>query len=206
MALVRLAEWLKRLVWLAAISLLLAACAGRDPYVSASVNAATAGNWRIERQLDRITGAPISSAFLVTRSVSNSAILFPKPAELQLMCFKQQPAVRVAFTFKVGSTKNAELGYRFDDRPGHEPPVRFVEDYKTIVIEDKAAVTQFVDELATANALYVRIRSFDAGRSSAEFHVDGAPAAIAAGFAACPFTPATRASAQTPAARITGKR
>ena len=177
-----------------AAALLLAGCAGRDPYVTSSVNAVTAGSWRIERQIDRITGAPISSAFLITRSVSNSATLFPKPAELQLMCFKQQPAVRIAFAFKVGSSRNAEFGYRFDDRPGRQPPVRFVDDYKSLMIEDKAEVAQFVNELATSNLLYVRIRSLSSGRSSAEFHVDGAPAAIAAGFSACPFTPAAGAS------------
>jgi hypothetical protein len=72
--------------------------------------------------------------------------------------------------------------------------VRFVDDYKTIVIEDKAEVAQFVNELATSNLLYVRVRSLNRGRSSAEFRLDGSPAAIAAGFSGCPFTAAASKS------------
>src|SRR5579872_5027868 len=85
---------------IAAASLLLAACAGRDPYVTSS-NTTTAGDWHIERQADRVTGKPISSALLVTRKVANSSVIFPKPAQLQLLCFKDQPAVRIAFAFKI---------------------------------------------------------------------------------------------------------
>ena len=40
-------------------------------------------------------------------------------------------------------------------------------------------MAQFVGELATSSVLYVRIRSLNAGRTAAEFKVDGAPAAIA---------------------------
>ena len=53
--------------------LLLAACT-RDPYVSTTTgNTTPAGEWRIERQVDRVTGAPISSAILMTSQVSNGA-------------------------------------------------------------------------------------------------------------------------------------
>ncbi len=51
-------------------------------------------------------------------------------------------------------------------------------------------MAQFVDELATSGVLYLRIRSLNAGRSSAEFRLDGAPAAIDAAFAGCPLSPA----------------
>jgi hypothetical protein len=47
----------------------------RDSYVSTS-SIVTSGNWRIERQPDRITGAPISSA-LLTAMASNSIAGFP---------------------------------------------------------------------------------------------------------------------------------
>jgi len=87
----------------------------------AGVNAVSAGNWRIEQSKDRITDAAISSAVLMTRTVSHSTIAFPPPAQMQLGCFKGQPVVIFAFQFKVGSTRNAELGYRFDERPGHQP-------------------------------------------------------------------------------------
>lgn len=164
---------------------LLGACVKRDPLVS-TAGATAAGNWRIERQADRITGAPLSSALLPTRNSSNSAVAFAQPAMLQLLCFENRPVVRFAFEFKVGSTKNSTLGYRFDEKPGHEPNARILNDFKTAVIEDKAAVAQFVSELAISSVLYVRIRSLNAGRSSAEFRLDGAPAAIEAAYAGCP--------------------
>lgn len=170
-----------------AVSLLLGACAARDPYVSAS--AATAvGNWRVERQTDRITGAPLSSAILRTTNSSQSAVAFTRPAALQIGCFKDQPVVRMAFEFKVGSNRNSVLGYRFDEKPGHEIEARFLQDFKTVVIEERQEVVQFVTELATSNLLYIRIRSLNAGRTAAEFRVDGAPAAIEAALAQCPVT------------------
>jgi hypothetical protein len=179
-------------------ALALGAC-NRDPLVS-SAQATPAGNWRIERQLDRITGAPLASALLITRA-SNSAVAFPQPAMLQLMCFKSQPTVRLSFEFKVGSSKNSVLGYRFDEKPGREIDARFLADFKTVVIEDRAEVARFAAELATSNVLYVRIRSLNAGRSSAEFQLAGAQAAIEAGFAGCPVAPAgARTRAAAPAA------
>lgn len=175
-------------ILLVVLAFLLGGCVTRDPLVS-SAGAVPSGNWRIERQMDRVTGGPLSSAFLVTQNSSSSAIAFTQPAQLQLGCFKDKPIVRLTFRFKVGSTKNAELGYRFDEKPGREPKVRFVEDYKTVVIEDKADVAQFVNDLATSSILYLRIRSLNAGRSSAEFSLNGAPAAIEAALADCPVSP-----------------
>jgi hypothetical protein len=167
------------------VSLALGGCSARDPYVS-SARAAPAGDWRIERQTDRVTGAPLSSAFLMTKQSSNSAVAFPRPALMQLSCFKEAPLVRFAFQFRVGSNRNSVFGYRFDDRPGHEIEARFLQDYKTVVIEEAGDVAQFVKELASAKVLYVRIRSLNAGRSAAEFSLDGAPAAIEAALAGCP--------------------
>ena len=165
-------------------ALILSACAARDPIVSTS-QATPSGNWRLERQIDRITGAPLASAFLMTPNASNSAVEFPRPAMLQLSCLKSEPVVRFGFEFKVGSNRNASLGYRFDEKPGRETDARFLQDYKTVVIEDKAELAQFVSELATSNVLYVRIRSLNFGRTAAEFRLAGAPAAIEAGFSGC---------------------
>lgn len=167
-------------------ALSLCACAARDPLVSIA-GATPSGDWRIERQVDRITGAPLSSALLQTRSSSNSAEAFAHPAMLQLLCFKEQPVVRLTFEFKVGSSKNSVFGYRFDEKPGHEIEARFLQDSKTVVIETPAEVAQFVNELSTSNVLYVRIRSLNEGRTTAEFRLNGAPAAIDAGFAGCPL-------------------
>jgi len=139
-------------------AMLLAACAARDPVV-VGANTAPAGNWQIERQVDRITGAPISSALLVTRTVSNVSIPFPPPAQMQLLCFKDQPAVLLAFKFKIGSTRNAEFSYRFDEKPGHVAQVRFADDYMRVIIEDRSEVTQFITEMADSKLLYVLVRS-----------------------------------------------
>jgi len=117
----------------------LAACRLRRTRFYVNVTAAnttSAGEWRIEKQIDRITSAPISSAFAVTSRVSNSNIIVSPTAKLQLACFKEHAAVIIAFGFKIGSTRNAEVGYGFDDKPGHEPRVLIVEDYKTVLIED----------------------------------------------------------------------
>jgi hypothetical protein len=171
----------------AGLAAALGGCQARDPLVS-TAQAMPAGNWRIERQVDRVTGAPLASAFLMTRNSSNSAVPFPKPAMLQLSCFKNRPTVRLAFEFKIGSTRNSELGYRFDQKPGHETTARFL-DLKTVVIEDAGEVARFVTELASSSVLYVRIRSLSAGRSSAEFQLAGAPAAIEAALARCPAKP-----------------
>jgi hypothetical protein len=185
---------------IASAGLLLAACAGHDSYVNVTAaNTTSAGEWRIEKWLDRITGAPISSAFVVTNRVSNSNIIVPPTVKLQLACFKEHAAVIIAFGFKIGSTRNAEVGYRFDDKPGHEPRVRIVEDYKTALIEDPIEVAQFISELTPANALLIRIRSFTGGRTTADFKVAGAPAAIAAAYAGCPLTGSARTSALPPA-------
>jgi hypothetical protein len=147
------------------------------------------GNWRIERQVDRVTGAPINSAFVTTNTSSNSAEPFPHGATLQLGCFMDKPVVRFGFEFKVGTDQNSFLGYRFDDKPGHEIGGRFVQNAMAVVIDEPADVAQFVNDLETSNSLYVRIRSINAGRSSAEFKVDGALAAIKAAFAGCPVAP-----------------
>lgn len=180
------ADALGRSIVAVSACVLLSACAARDPFVS-NVSAKPVGNWRIERQLDRVTGSPLSSAFLLASSSSNSAILFVRPAMLQLLCFRDEPVVRFEFGYKVGATRNSVLGYSFDNMPGREVDARFLQDHATVVIEDKNEVAQFAGELATSNVLYVRIRSLNAGRTSAEFRVAGAPAAIDAAFARCPL-------------------
>ncbi|HEX5508009.1 MAG TPA: hypothetical protein VFX37_05850 [Pseudolabrys sp.] len=182
-----------------AVALLLGACMPRDPIVIGT-NTAPAGNWRIEQQIDRVTGKPISSAFVTTHKVSTSKILFPPPAQLQLLCFKGMPNVSFLFPFKVGSTRNASFGYRFDERPGHEIDVRFVSNYRSVLIEQPDEVAQFVDELSTAKGLYILIRSLTAaGRTTAEFRLEGAPAAIKAAYLTCPIQ--TAKVAQTPTSK-----
>ena len=168
--------------------LLLAACAGRDPIVSMS-ETSPAGNWQIEKSTDRVTGQPISNAMLMSLA-SHSSQPFPHKSMLQLQCFKSEPIVRVLFDTKIGSSRNAEVGYRFDDKPGKETAaVRFVDDFKSLVIEDPAELASFIPELTRSHVLYFRIRSFTSGRTSVEFKLDGADLAVAAAYAGCPLKP-----------------
>ncbi|HZL39689.1 MAG TPA: hypothetical protein VFC45_05340 [Pseudolabrys sp.] len=63
--------------------LLLADCGMRDPFVNINPYDTTpSGDWRIEKQVDRITGAPISNAFLTPRQASNSAAVIAPPAHM----------------------------------------------------------------------------------------------------------------------------
>lgn len=173
---------------IAALAAVISACSTRDPSVFQNeANTVAAGNWRIERTPDRITGVPVPSAQLATQHSSNSAVPHTKPAVIQLTCFENKPIVRFSFEFRIGSDLNSELGYRFDDKPGHDNvPSRVLLGYKVIVIEDGAAVAQFTQELASSKSLVVRIRSLNAGRTVADFETDGGKAAIDAAFANCP--------------------
>ncbi|MEA2888713.1 MAG: hypothetical protein QOD11_3073 [Bradyrhizobium sp.] len=174
-----------RVVAFIVLALGLGSCA--DPYVSTTANTVSSGEWKIERQADRITGNAIASALLRTRNSSHSGEAYAQPAQLQLTCFERNPVVRFSFEFKIGSDKNSALGYRFDDKPGHDNvESRILIGYTVIVIEDKAAVAQFIDELINSNTLYLRIRSLNSGRTTAEFRVAGAPAAVQAALAECP--------------------
>ena len=185
----------------AGMALSLTAC-GRDPYVTnggtdfagahfSGSNWRQAGNWKIETEIDRITGAPSSSAYVKTRQSSNGSIYFPQPAVLQIGCLDKDAVVRIAFDFKIGTTRQSLVGYRFDEKPGHETDARITPDHQTVVLEDRNQVAQFVRELRTSKSLYVRIRSLNAARTSAEFAVEGAPEAIDSALARCPAAPLT---------------
>jgi hypothetical protein len=156
----------------------------RDPYVS-TTSIVTSGQWKIDRMTDRVTGAPISSAG-VNAMASNANVAFPQLSFMQLSCFINSPVISFRFGFKVCSERNSFLGYRFDENPGHETSARFVSSVNTVIIEDDREVAEFVRELATAKVLYIRIRSFNVGRTAAEYKVEGAPAAIESAFATCP--------------------
>jgi hypothetical protein len=169
------------------IASLLGGCTARDPYVSTAANTISSGEWKIERQIDRITGNAIASALLWTRNSSHSGEDYTKPAQLQLTCFESKPVVRFVFEFKIGSDNNTTLGYRFDGKPGRDNvESRVLLGYQHIVIEEKAAVARFIDDLAGSSVLYLRIRSLNAGRTTAEFRLDGSAAAVQAAFAECP--------------------
>lgn len=179
----------------------------RDPYVSTATYQ-TSGSWKIERTHDRIANAPVSSA-LTTTDASNSNVAFTRPAMMQLMCFIDKPVVNFRFQFKVGTDYNSFIGYRFDEKPGHEIGGKFIANANSVAIEDPADVSRFIADMADSKLLYIRIRSFNAGRTTAEFKVDGAPAAITAAYASCPVKvpppPSQRPAPQASRSRISSR-
>lgn len=157
----------------------------RDPYVT-SAGDTTSGNWKIAHQPDKITGEDLPSA-TVRAMASNTYAANARGSLLQMTCFDKQPVVRFAFEFKIGSDKNTILGYRFDDKPGHDSvAARVLTGDTSIVIDNPAAVAQFIGDLAGSHKLYVRIRSLTIGRTTAEYPIEGADAAVQAAFAGCP--------------------
>jgi hypothetical protein len=169
-------------------ALSLGACGARHSFTHAP-EVVSAGAWKIEREPDPITGVAVASAFVTSRNSSNANELMPRLAMLQLSCFRDEPMIAFKFRFKIGTNVNSFLGYRFDDKPGHDVEARFLQQHDSVVIEERTEVIRFVQELATASVLRIRIRSMNAGRTTAEFDVTGAPEAIKAGFATCPLTP-----------------
>jgi ureidoglycolate hydrolase len=160
----------------------------RDPYVT-NDDETRSGEWHIAHQIDRVIGAELPSA-TVFAGASNSNELFQTPSSLAISCLDRHPVVRFAFSFKIGTTQNVALGYRFDDKPGHENvPARIASGRQVIVLEDKATVAQFVSELKGSSKLYMRMRSLTAGRTSVEYPVEGSEAAILAAFAGCAMPP-----------------
>ena len=74
------------------------------------------------------------------------------------------------------------------DKPGHDNvESRVLTGETAIVIDNKVAVAQFIDELAGAKKLYLRVRSLNLGRTTAEYPLDGSAAAMQAALAGCPI-------------------
>ena len=163
----------------------LGGCA-RDAYVTGDEETRSA-EWYISRQIDPVTGAPLPSA-AVFGYASNSYVDFPKVSNFQLTCFDGRPLVRFSFAFKIGNDRESVFGYRFDDKPGHiNVDARVIKDRQMFVIEEPAALATFLSELPGSRRLYIRIRSLIAGRTSAEYPLEGSEAALKAAFANCPM-------------------
>lgn len=157
-----------------------------------TAKAPDAGDWKIERGYDRILGKPAATAELLARSRNEreQQLRYPQVqlqlGSLQLTCFDNVPVVRLEFNHRIGSNRTSTLSYRFDEKPGHDAEARFLQTYKTAVIEDPKEVARFVDQLRTSNKLYVRVTSHIAGTSTVEFPLKGAPVAIDAAYQNCP--------------------
>jgi hypothetical protein len=194
------------------VAFALSACAsnrdvGIAPPPASSATAATPtapppprGAWLLDRRIDRATGKPVGKAGVSTERVT---VRSRKPfatatSVLMLQCFKDAPVVQFLFPYRVGSNRTAKLTYRFDDKPPRDAAVRFLPDYKTVVIEDRPAVQQFVAELRAAKTLFVSINSLVVGPTRAEYPVESPGPAIEVGFADCPGPTPARRSARFP--------
>lgn len=162
---------------------------------------APATSWQVDRKPDPISGAGANAWVLATRVTARAGKL-PRPAALQILCFKKEAVIRLQFGERVGSNRSATLAYRFDEKPGRDANVRFLSDYKTIVIEEKADVVKFAGELAAADTLIVSIDSLVIGKTNAAFPVRGALAAMEAAFAQCPLPAAKRKTSQKRPLRV----
>jgi hypothetical protein len=165
-----------------AVLAVLGACAG-DTVRTTTPEKPDTGQWKFERRPDPITGAQVTTAWL---HISRYQFLGESyEGELQLACFKTRPVIRLAFNLKVGSDRTAALAYRFDENKGRFAKAKFFSREKIILIDNKEEVTEFVDQLRSAQILFLRVTRLRAGTFTAKFPVHGASHAIDAAFAEC---------------------
>jgi hypothetical protein len=177
------------------LAFVLGACVTRDASVQLTAPPQTSGAWKIEQRVDRISGEPAPAAFIVTSRTTYTRTNNFYAAGLELACFNKHPVIRLVFGFRIGSNRNSIVAYRFDEKPGRDAVATILADHKTIVIDNQAEVSRLMEELASSNVLLVRVNSLFAGRSTAEFRVQGAPPAIAAIIAGCPWPDAPKRTA-----------
>jgi hypothetical protein len=159
------------------VAFLLGICAGRDALI-ATAAAESSGDWQITAKVDDAAKTKIFNVKVEAKKTTHEGLFLPPDAILQLVCLKNQPLIHVMFAFQIGSKADSEILYHFDDKPMQPVEARILRGLKIFVIEDKAEVKQFLDGLATANALYIAISSLDKGGTSAEFRVAGAQRGI----------------------------
>ena len=106
---------------------------------------------QVEQRADRVADKPVQSAVLITRSrnaaVSKQSPTAPQMASLQLLCFDGDPVVRLHFSSNVGSNRNSRLTYKADNSPARRPNARILQDFQTVMIEDKKEVAQLAADL-----------------------------------------------------------
>jgi hypothetical protein len=167
------------------LCLVLGGCT-RDPYVTAD-GETMAGNWFVAHQIDRVTGAELPSAVTFALA-SNTYADYPRASQMQLTCLDRKPLVRFAFDFRIGTDRDSVLGYRFDDKPGHENvEARVLRGQKILIIEAEADLARFISEIPGSSRLYIRVRSMTLGRTAAEYELNGSADAIQAAYAKCPM-------------------
>ena len=184
----------------------LSACAGGNFETSVP----GAGEWKFGQRADRVADQPVQSAGLSTRSRNAKSERnnpgLPHLASLQLLCFDGEPVVRLYFSHEVGSNRNTRLTYKFDNTPATKTDARILQDFQTVMLEDKKDVVTFVNGLRDSKRLDITVSGLVAGNTVAEFNVEGAAAAIEASYKACPVAapPAAPAPRSRRTSQLTG--
>jgi hypothetical protein len=153
------------------------------------------GQWRIEARQSPIAGKTQYSAVIISRA-RNSSLPRHDPfalqlASLQLMCFDGAPIVRLHFSQRNGSRNHLQLSYRAAGQERRQPPFRLLSDLRTFIIDERAAVIQFANDMRAANMLWVELFALTTGMSVTDFRVEFADTALDIAYADCPLkTPA----------------
>lgn len=167
--------------------LFLEACAKEDvARTPAAPEKPDIGKWRLEHRNDPVSGAQVATASLHISRYQFLAGTYE--GELQLMCFKNRPVIRLVFNLRIGSDKTTALAYRIDENPGRYVNSKFFARERTIVIDNKNEVADFASQLQSAQSLFLRVTRLRAGTFTAKFPVHGASHAMEAAFADCPVT------------------
>jgi hypothetical protein len=186
------------MIFACALASTLGACTGGN----FSTPLSGTGEWKLGHRADRVADEPIQSAGLTTRSRNTKAErndpAVPQNASLQLICFDGEPVVRFYFTHEVGSDRNSRLTYKFDNKPAAKPNARILQDFQTVMLEDKKDVVTFANDLREAKKLDITVSGLVSGNTVAEFNVEGGAAAIEASYKTCPLpaAPPPRAPAR----------
>jgi hypothetical protein len=143
------------------------------------------GHWTFERRNDPISGKEVATASVLISKYTLLSGIF-RAGELQLICFKGRPVVRIRLDRKVGTGRTSALAYRFDAHEGRYADAIFFSRDGLIVIDGKEEVAQFVSQLRSAHTLYLRVTRLRGSTLTAEFPVHGASHAIEAAYAECP--------------------
>jgi hypothetical protein len=168
-----------------AVAMSLAACSANPPLAGGS---GPLHKWRLTQHEDAVFGPSLIASIPMGYSASLLTGEL-RTGMLDLMCFKQQPIVRIRFNYKIGSNASAAVAYRFDDKPGAEAKARFLRDHATIVIDDPSEVRRFLAGLATAGKMVMRVDSLVAGATNIELDVQGGAPASEQALAGCPLPP-----------------
>lgn len=173
-----------RICVIIALALLVAGCVSngqRTTPVGASYGQAGSINWSFETKEDRITGKTSPSLSIAPSAARyNGRTGFASAA---VTCSNKSPAVLFAFDFPVGATHNSVVGYRFDQKPGRQPTVQFL-NTKAPVIIDEVEAKKFLSDAKDSSSLYVKISS-PVGVSEVEFNTSGGNATISQFEQAC---------------------